>query len=312
MSDKENVDDELEGVQQFVDHPVDNEEKKDAPTLSPAMPAVATAPVLQTMPVPAPAETPVAELKPSFLSRIKPSSSWFLKKKAQPTGTHDEDDGTMWAGGTVGEATVPLVPATVPGYEMPPLLKLLQQRARSDELIRAGATPETLHRDEVTLDDFYRNGYSLRDVHAIIGDFDALLAYGFTRQHLTGAWYMDQLCALYSKEKPEVCQRLGFRADDFIRTHVTPQEMAALGINAEVLKTTLKINFASIFSMNIRFDEFADTFGLTKESLRALNLNPSQKIALSAHRGWTPSAVRRKFDLSIEELADVWFMLDLD
>ena len=318
MSDKENDDEvkEEEEAAQFVDYPMLNSQSflytAKPESEVPAQPAVEASPILQTMPMPAPVEASAPEMKRSLLSRMKPSSSWFLKKKDSTAGVGEESDGTMWAGATVNEATVPLVPSTVPGYEPPALLKLIQQRARPDELVRAGATMDSLRRDDVTLDDFYKNGYSLRDVHAIIGDFDELLAYGFTRQHLTGSWYLDQICALYGKQKPEVCQRLGFRADDFVRTRVKPQEMASFGINADVLTGHLKINFASIFSMDIRFEEFANTFALTKESLKALNLTDTQKIALSAHRGWTPAAVKRKLNLSIDEVRDVWFMLDLE
>ena len=316
MSDKENEEDVTDDVQQFVEYPMLNSQdflytaKPPSESEGTQQTAVHTTPVLQTMPTPSVVEQPITEMKPSWLRRVRPSSSWFLKKKQSPR--EEEDDGTMWAGTTIDEATKPLVPSTVPGYQTPKLLELIQQRAPSSELIRAGATVESLRTDEVYLDDFYRNGYSLRDVHAIIGDFDTLMDYGFTRQHVTGSWCLDQICTLYDKQKFEVCQRLGFRADDFVRTHITPQEMASLGITTEILKDTLKISFATIFSMNIRFDEFATAFKLTKESMQALNLNPTQKIALSAHRGWTPSAVRRKLSLSIEELADIWFMLDLE
>jgi hypothetical protein len=210
------------------------------------------------------------------------------------------------------ETSKPLVYSTVPGYEEPKLLQMMQGNALVSDLIRCGASVETLQQHEISLDDFYKHGYSLADVHAIVGDFDQLLQYGFTRQHVTVPWYLDQLCTLYNKPKLEVCSRLGFRAEDFVRAFVTPREMADFGITAETLRTNLGLNFGSLYSMNIRFDEFATLFDLTVDSLKALNLNEAQKRALSAHRGWTPATIKRRFDLGYEELADVWFNLDLE
>lgn len=235
---------------------------------------------------------------------------WFLKqapKQRIPTAEG------MWEPDAEISEDENLLPSPInPDYTVPTLLGMLRSRFPATELVRAGASTQTFSDNDITLDDLYKNGYGLRDVHAIVGDFGQLLQFGLTRHHIRGNWNLDQLCTLYGVEKVQLCRTLEFRAEDFVRTGVSPDEMSAMGINADNFRTILYGDFSTLYSMHINFEDFANKFNLTLDSLKQLGLGEDQKYVLSAHRGWTPSAIQRRFKLNIGQLQEVWFTLDID
>lgn len=315
---------EVEATSVQADEPVEEEEKTfvDYPMLSKQTFLVkppetvileSTPPVLETLSLPAsPAENSAharqqeQQLKPWYM-KIKPSSNWF--RRAKPADAPVEGNNEMWA---ETSDTTPLVPAENPTYTEPRLLDLMQRHEPIPVLIRAGAILPRLLDDGISLDDFYKHGYSVRDLRMLIDKYENLLQFGLTKYHITGSWNLDHFCNLYDKTKARVCLDLNFQAADFIRVNVTPKQMVEIGIDAGTLKKILNIDFATLYAMDMRFDEFARTFGLTVESLEALQLNEVQKKALSAHRGWTPAAVKRRFGLTFDELDSMWFSLDID
>jgi len=259
------------------------------------------------------AQTPVVTSSvaetPTFWKKII-SGKWFLKqapKQSAPTG-----DG-MWQQDVAISEDESLLPSPInPDYTIPTLLGMIEHRVSATELVKAGASVQTLTDNDITLDDLYQNGYGLRDVHTIVGEFGQLLKFGLTRQHIRGTWYLDQLCTLYDVDKAQLCRTLEFRAEDFVRTRVSPDEMSAMGINAHNFRTVLQGDFSTLYSMHIKFEDFADKFDLTLDSLKQLGLSDDQKYALSAHRGWTPFAIQHRFKLPVGDLNKVWFTLDFD
>jgi hypothetical protein len=256
--------------------------------------AVAQPMILETRPEP---EEPVETESKRRWADFLPSAKWFLKK---PQNVAKE---SLWTGVEEQPAA-----AVSPDFVPTPLMELAKRRAPVIELIRAGATKQSFDDGQLSVDDFYRNGYTLYDLNKIIPSFEALIESGFSKYHLTGQWYLDHICTLYDKTKPEVCMALGFCAEDFVRTNILPKDMATMGITGDVLVSTLKLNFASLFSFKIEFEDFVDTFRFSLENVRALKLNRTQKEALSIHRGWTPVKFKKKYNLSVSEVQTEWML----
>lgn len=202
------------------------------------------------------------------------------------------------------------VPEVSPEYETPSLLQMVERHAPIHAIKTAGGSLERLEAAAVTVGSFKRAKYDLRELHELVPSFDDLCGMGLAPAHITGTWYLDQVCTLWNVSPAEVCARLRYSAADYVASNISVEKMAAMNLTmSELIRRGL--NFETLFAMtpNVDFTEFAQALHLETQDLDRLNLTEPQKIALSTHRGWTMTKVGKHCGLDLDGTEEHWFGL---
>jgi hypothetical protein len=124
------------------------------------------------------------------------------------------------------------------------------------------------------------------------------------KYHLDSRWRFEDLCNNYNINRATMFNYLKMSLADANRVGLSIEEIALMQPGPKLFN---QLNFQTIFALNMTFPQLCDAFHPTLEQFRSLKFTDLQKRMLSQTLGWTPSVIRRHFDIDLSVASRIWF-----